>query len=252
MNDNRTDLVMLHGWGMNSAVWGALLSALGGRLKPVPIDLPGHGDEPFDAALRWLPHWADDCLRRAPDHAIWLGWSLGGMVAIQAALQAPKRVHALVLMGATPRFVQAVDWRAAVAEETLVQFGDGLRDDPDAVLDRFLALQVRGSSEARATLRKLRGELARRPAPDPEALSAGLDILREEDLRGPLPDLTMPALWLFGDRDTLVPSPVAERVSLLTHQARTRVIGGAAHAAFLSHTETVVGEINAFLDGTAQ
>ncbi len=251
MNLPQTDLVLLHGWGMNSAVWEGLPQALGARLKTHPIDLPGHGGRPFDPARRWLPDWADDCLQQAPEQAVWLGWSLGGLVAMQAALQAPKRVRALILMTSTPRFVQAVDWRAAVPEDTLAQFSASLLDDPKGTLERFLALQVRGSSEARATLRTLRAELAQRPAPLPEALAAGLDLLREEDLRGPLPDITVPTLWLFGERDTLTPAGVAERVALLLPEARTCVIPGAAHAPFLSHADAVVAEINAFLDDIA-
>lgn len=250
MNRPQTDLVLLHGWGMNSAVWEGL-PLLGERLKPHPIDLPGHGGQPFDAARRWLPNWADDCLQQAPEQAVWLGWSLGGLVAMQAALQAPKRVRALILMTSTPRFVQAVDWRAAVPEDTLDQFSNSLLDDPKGTLERFLALQVRGSTEARTTLRRLRDELARRPAPVPEALAAGLELLRDEDLRGPLPDLRPPTLWLFGERDTLTPPSVAERVALLLPEARTRVIAGAAHAPFLSHADAVVTEVNAFLNDIA-
>ena len=247
MNANPTDLVLLHGWGMNSAVWEDLPPVLHGRLAPYPIDLPGHGGAPFDASRCRLTDWADDCLARAPEQAVWLGWSLGGMVALQAALQAPKRVSALILMTATPRFAQAVDWRAAVAEETLAEFSEGLINDTAATLERFLGLQVRGGADARATLRKLRADLSQRPAPDPEALRAGIEILREDDLRGPLPDIAAPTLWLFGERDTLVPAALAERVALLMPQAQIRIIAGAAHAPFLSHADAVIAEIDRFL-----
>ena len=251
MNRPQTDLVLLHGWGMNSAVWDGLSPSLEQRFRPHAIDLPGHAGQSFDAGRRWLPDWADACLSQAPEQAVWLGWSLGGLVAMQAALQAPKRVRALILMTSTPRFVQAVDWRAAVAEETLAQFSAGLLEDPTGTLERFLALQVRGSDEARATLRLLRAELAQRPPPLPEALAAGLELLRDEDLRGPLPDIRVPTLWLFGERDTLTPAAVAERVALLMPESRCRVIAGAAHAPHLSHPDAVVAEINAFLDDIA-
>jgi len=58
----------------------------------------------------------------------------------------------------------------------------------------------------------------------------------------------VPSLWLFGERDTLVPAAVAERIAVLLPQARTRVIAGAAHAPFLSHADAVAAEIAAFLD----
>ncbi len=247
------DLVLIHGWGMNAAVWDALPEALWAKLNQRRIELPGHGVSPFgppcDGGPGALWAWAEACLAAAPERAVWLGWSLGGLVAQAAALIAPKRIQALILMTATPRFVRAVDWTPAMPAETLAQFHDGLVADPGGTLSRFLALQVRGSEHARETLRTLRHELAAQPAPDPSALSLGLELLRDEDLRGPLPDLRPPSLWLFGSHDTLVPAAVAERLRILLPDARTRVIQGAAHAPFLSHPVETTEAISAFLQG---
>lgn len=245
------DLVLLHGWGMNAAVWDGLPADLGPGLTQHRIELPGHGESPFPPQLGpgtgALWRWADACLAAAPARAVWLGWSLGGLVALAAALRAPKRVRALVLITATPRFVRAVDWTPAVPEATLDQFRDGLLADPAGTLSRFLSLQVRGSDQAQQVLRTLRRELAQRPAPNPSALALGLELLRDEDLRGPLPDIRCPSLWLFGDHDTLVPPAVGERVECLMSAAQTRVIAGAAHAPFLSHPRECADAIASFL-----
>jgi len=251
MTRTPTDLVLLHGWGMNGGVWQGLPDALRDACRLHPIELPGHGGAPFDPERTGLADWADACLARAPERAVWLGWSLGGLVALQAARQAPGRIAALVLMTATPRFVQARDWRPAMPEATLSQFHDALLAEPAATLERFLALQVRGSDDARGTLRRLRAGIAARPEPAPPALAAGLDLLAGEDLRGPLPDIRPPALWLFGSRDTLVPAAVAERVPVLMPGARGIVIDGAAHAPLLSHGEETARHILAFLSETA-
>jgi pimeloyl-[acyl-carrier protein] methyl ester esterase len=247
------DLVLLHGWGMNAAVWDALPAGASAGLTQHRIDLPGHGASPLDPGLSGGPGalwaWAEACLAGAPERAVWLGWSLGGLVALAAALRAPERVAALVMMTATPRFLQAADWRCAMPEANLAQFHDGLLADPAGTLARFLALQVRGSDQARETLRWLRRELAGQPAPRPEALALGLDLLRDEDLRGPLPDLRPPSLWLFGSHDTLVPAAAAGRVGTLLPTARTRVIQGAAHAPFLSHPAETEAAMRTFLSG---
>jgi pimeloyl-[acyl-carrier protein] methyl ester esterase len=253
----RHPLVLLHGWGMNAGVWEGLPDALARRFVPVALDLPGHGGAAF-APEHWsLDHWARACLAQAAERmpdavagpAVWLGWSLGGLVALQAARLAPERVGALVLMASTPRFVRAVDWQVAMPEGTLAQFHDGLLADPAGTLERFLALQVLGAEDGRGILRRLRAGIDGRPAPEPAALAAGLDLLRDEDLRGPLPDLRAPALWLFGTRDTLVPAGVAERVSLLMPDAEVRLIAGAAHAPWLSHGAETCAAINEFVDG---
>ncbi|HSQ08844.1 MAG TPA: pimeloyl-ACP methyl ester esterase BioH [Chromatiaceae bacterium] len=244
-----TGLVLLHGWGMNAAVWEGLPGPL--MEAATLIELPGHGSCGLPERATDLAAWADACLAAAPERAVWLGWSLGGLVALAAALRAPQRVAGLILMTATPRFVQAPDWPAAMAWATLNQFHDGLLADPAGTLDRFLALQVRGSAAARETLRTLRRELAARPAPDPRALALGLDLLRDCDLRGRLGELTCPSLWLFGSHDTLVPAAVAPAVGALLPEARVEVIRGAAHAPFLSHPEETRALIKGFLVGLA-
>ncbi|MEA3278557.1 MAG: pimeloyl-ACP methyl ester esterase BioH [Pseudomonadota bacterium] len=243
------ELVLLHGWGMNAAVWETLAPAFGDVRRQSRIELPGHGASPFEQGHDNLAAWAQACLEAAPEQAVWVGWSLGGLVALQAALQAPERIAALILVTATPRFVRASDWSTAVPAQTLEQFHTSLVADPAPALERFLALQVRGSDEARTTLRALRREIARRPSPDPSALALGLDLLREEDLRGRLAEVTCPTLWLFGERDTLVPAAAAEGVASLLPQARLRVIPGAAHAPFLSHPQETTAEIAEFLAG---
>ena len=245
------NLVLLHGWGMNAAVWDALPADLATGLTQHRIELPGHGESPFPPQLGPGPgslwRWADACLDAAPDRAVWLGWSLGGLVAQAAALRAPKRVSGLILMTATPRFVRATDWTPAMPESTLDEFHTGLLADPSGTLARFLALQVRGSEHAREVLRTLRRELAQRPAPDPAALALGLELLRDEDLRGPLPDIRCPCLWVFGSQDTLVPPAVGERVDCLMSQAQVLVIAGAAHAPFISHPRETTTAIRSFL-----
>ena len=185
-------LVLIHGWGMSSGVWDRFPALPGIALQRHPIDLPGHGGSvmpaPGEGGAAALDLWADTCLASAPPRAVWLGWSLGGLVALAAARRAPERIAALVLMTATPRFVRASDWPPAVAAETLSRFYEGLAADPTGTLSRFLALQVRGSDRALETLRHLRQALALRPAPEPEALAQGLELLRDGPRRGGSPN----------------------------------------------------------------
>jgi pimeloyl-[acyl-carrier protein] methyl ester esterase len=244
------DLVLVHGWGMNSAVWHGLAEALAADYRVTLLDLPGHGDSPFDPAASGLEDWARLLLEAAPAAAAWVGWSLGGSLALAAALLSPRRVNALALVTATPRFVRDEHWRHAMPRETLEQFHADLTRDPRATLDRFLALEVSGGEEARTVLRRLRTRLAEKPAPDPAALDNGLDLLRDTDLRGRLGELDVPSLWLYGQRDALVPRRCGDAVQQLLPEARITVLQGAAHAPFLSHPDPAIAHLRKFLETT--
>lgn len=245
----RPPLTLVHGWGMNPAIWSELPESFGEGRERVGIALPGHDGRPWQPQWTSLPDWAEACLAQAPETSVWLGWSLGGLVALQAARQSPKRIQALILIGTTPRFTQAVDWRAAMPEHTFAQFHDALLTDQSGTLQRFLTLQVRGSEQAPRLLKQLRRAVASRPASHPDALHTGLSLLQDEDLRGPLPDIRLPTLWILGQRDTLVPAAVAERIRILLPQAQIEIIPGAGHAPFLSHAQVVQHHITTFLAG---
>lgn len=232
-------LVLVHGWGMNAAVWEPLMPALEARFSLTVLELPGHGESPVADAAD-LTEWARLCLSVAPAHAHWVGWSLGGQVAMRAALDAPGRVSGLTLLAATPRFVQAVDWPCAMPIATFRQFAAALAADPNATLLRFLSLQARGDEHARETLKLLRAELAQRPPASRNGLAQGLELLLGSDLRGELQRLACPAHWVFGSRDTLVPLDVRRRIPGLLPGARSEVIAGAGHAPFLSHPQAAL------------
>ena len=241
-------LVLLHGWGMNGGVWEALAEALSTDYRVTTIELPGHGHSPFAEELGSLQDWAEACLEAAPEQANWIGWSLGGLISTQAAISAPQRVGKLVLVASTPCFIQTDDWPHAVVRGTLSSFADTLRSDPKKTLERFLALQVRGSAEAKPTLRRLRQDLSHRPVPNPNALDRGLHLLRETDLRQALPQLQCPTLWLLGERDTLTPASVTGDIHQLLPSAEIQLLPGAGHAPFLSHPVESIAALRNFLE----
>jgi len=239
-------LALVHGWGMNARVFDALADVLAADFEVRALDLPGHGGR--DAlADNTLQGWADDLVQQLPDNATLLGWSLGGQVAMRAALDHPHRIARLVLLASTPKFVATEDWARGMASADLEEFGAALLADPQATLLRFLSLQTRGMPGQKTLLQQLRQTLLAAPAPRSEALAGGLAILRDTDLRSELSRLTQPTLVLHGALDTLTPPAAGTWLAETLPAAQHVEFPRAAHAPHLSHREAVAAAIGRFV-----
>ena len=245
MSSPKPVLALVHGWGMNARVFDALVELLVADFEVRALDLPGHGGREA-LAENTLQSWADDLAQQLPRNATLLGWSLGGQVAMRAALDHPHKVARLVLLASTPKFVATEDWAHGMAPADLEEFGAALKADPQTTLLRFLSLQTRGMSEQKAVLQQLRQMLLAAPVARSEALAGGLAILRDTDLRAELPRLTQPTLVLHGVLDTLTPLTAGAWLAETLSNVQYSTLARAAHAPHLSQAEDVAAAIGCF------
>lgn len=254
-----TPLLLIHGWGMHGGMWGSVAERLAEHFRLLAVDLPGHGWSgkgegrgervpfPLPSSPFSLDSIVDELAAQFDGPLSICGWSLGGQIALRWAMRHPQQVRRLVLVACTPCFVRRPGWECAMAAGTLAEFAAALQQDYAATLRRFLALQVRGSDNERELLAALRSALASRGEPDMGALQAGLEILRDCDLRGALPGIAQPALVVCGERDTLTPPQASHYLVAHLPNARLAEIEGAAHAPFLSHPDEFMKHLMSFL-----
>jgi pimeloyl-[acyl-carrier protein] methyl ester esterase len=240
------DLVLIHGWGLHGGIWDRFVPLLEAHFCVTCVDLPGHGRSDWQGE-ETLDAMTDAVLAVAPAPAAWLGWSLGGLVATRAAVMAPDKVTALVTIASTPCFVRKPDWQSAMLPVLLDTFAAELAQDYVRTLNRFLALQVRGSDSYGEVLKTLRALLQAHGEPAAAGLRAGLQVLQTADLRGSLGDIDCPALLIMGERDMLVPVNAGHAASELLPNAQLSVIAGAGHAPFMAAPEVVAGRVKSFL-----
>jgi pimeloyl-[acyl-carrier protein] methyl ester esterase len=240
-------LVMIHGWAMHGGIFAPLVESLREHCTMYLVDLPGHGHSrhcglPLDAAI------CARAIAAATPPATWLGWSLGGLVALRAALDLPEHVRGLAMLCATPRFVVAEDWPYGRDASLVQQLATDLETDYHATIERFLALEVMGSSDPRGDLRRLRAEVFLRGEPDLRVLQEGIRMLDQTDLRAGLPQLkTGQSWWSAGRLDRLV-HPSAMQASAAMCDGECHVIAHAGHAPFLSHPDAVAQTLLPWLE----
>jgi pimeloyl-[acyl-carrier protein] methyl ester esterase len=244
-------LVALHGWAMHSGLWAPVLPRLASRFRVHRVDLPGHGLSPPMArtTLAGITAAVAEHFASLPEPPTVLGWSLGGAVALQWALDRPDAVAKLVLVGTTPCFVAREDWPHAISGETLRRFGDELAVSYRSTLQRFVTLQTQGSEHAREILGLMRTELFARGAPSRQDLEDALAALAAIDLRARVGAIAQPVLVIAGECDTLVPAAAGAWLAAALPAGRLASIAGAAHAPFLSHPEAFFAASEAFCNG---
>lgn len=238
-------MVLLHGWAMHGGVMRPLADALATQCTLYVVDLPGHGLS-RQSTVSLEPRACAAAIAALTPPAIWLGWSLGGLIALTAALDMPQQVRALAMVCATPKFVRDASWPWGSDATLVQQLASELARDYRGTLDHFLELEAMGSADPRTELRQLRELTFSRGGPDLRVLQEGIGILQNADRRAALPDLRVPSVWIAGCRDRLVPPP-AMRWSASRCGGQYFEIGHASHAPFFGHAGAVTDALQPLL-----
>ena len=241
------EMVLVHGWGLHSVVWDNIMPALLEKFKVTVIDLPGFGRSPIPSGEYDLNYLTEQVLAVAPKNAIWLGWSLGGMIALNASIRFPERVRGLITVATTPKFIADERWPMALDSGVLSHFRTLLLEDWEGTLIRFLALQCKDSTTIKDDVRFLKEIVFFHGQPSSKALRCGLDVLRDVDLLDGLSCIQAPTLYVLGEKDNLVPVGISRELKNLQPNAKVAVIEGASHVPFISDQTTFLTVIDDFL-----
>lgn len=231
---------LIHGWGMNASCWDSLCAVNPGYTLNT-IELPGHGKRSNEELPSSLNTLAEDLLTRTAPESIWCGWSLGAQVALRAAVLAPARVQALILVSPTPRFVASTDWTHGMPPASFENFYQAVKANPVASLKRFSLLMFEGAKDAKERGRDYFRKLQKYSLPSAENLCRGLDILGETDLRSELAEIKQPVYLLAGEQDSICPVAAARWMQQALDWPLVEVEEG--HAPQLSYPETILDMI---------
>jgi 2-succinyl-6-hydroxy-2,4-cyclohexadiene-1-carboxylate synthase len=229
------DLVLLHGFTQTGRSWRPLRHALAARYRAIAPDLPGHGEF---AERRPASFAACDAYLRAlaSERFTLAGYSMGGRVALHAALSLGKRVERLVLIGASPGLADPAERAARAAEDA------ALADRVEAIgLEAFVrewGAQPLFAGMPRGIAEIVAADRLRNTAAGLAAALRGLGTGVMPSLWERLGELAMPVELVVGERDEKFRA-IAERMAPTLGDARLHVIRGAGHAAHLEAPDAV-------------
>lgn len=243
------ELVLLHGWGANKEMWRPMLVQLRSWANVTLIDLPGAAPgiyPPDDLKLKTTLAGILEC---SPELAVFVGWSLGGQLALEILRTHRDRVAGLVTICTNPKFVAAHGWEG-MAEEKFSQFHASATQDMKMALRRFDSLQSAGSPRARDLRRQF---LQQRLASEDAGLLQGLVWLEKLDLRDVVSACAVPQLHLFAGADNLVPASVVRGMHTLVDGQKygeIKMLPSASHAAPMDCEAEIVATLKSFLRQT--
>jgi pimeloyl-[acyl-carrier protein] methyl ester esterase len=240
-----TPLVLIHGWGLNAAVWQPLADKLSPFFKVITVDLPGYGlNIEYTISPYTLNNMGKKIVQAIDRPAVYLGWSLGGLVATEIATNYAEQTLALITLASSPCFIELlnddhqVSW-PGINPALLNDFHQQLTQDTKKTVDGFLKIQAMGSPHIRQDLKEIKALIFQYDMPTQQTLNDSLALLETVDLRATLASITLPFLRLYGRLDSLVPKTVPQLVSALSPSSDSHIFKQASHAPFISHIDEV-------------
>ena len=261
-------VVLIHGWGLNSGVWQPLINSFlanncdnaTNEYRLITIDLPGFGNNSnLDVRPYSLANLCQKIDQTIDEPAIYLGWSLGGLIATEMALSYPEKVLGLITVASSPNFTEVIDDESSdnetsnnetsnnessenidwpgIKASVLAGFHQQLSSNIEKTLTNFLKIQAMGSPHIRQDLKLITQLVMQYSMPTQNTLEHSLQLLSTSDLRHQLALIHKPFLRLYGENDSLVPRKVMNLVKSIAPNSDQHSFSGASHAPFISHPD---------------
>lgn len=239
-------VILAHGFLMDSSMFDAQVSALSDKFRIITWDERGFGQTEYDG--KPFSYWdsAADCLALMThlgiESAVVGGMSQGGFLSLRAALTAPERVRALVLIDTAadndgPEILAG--YRQMV--DTWVTHGP-----VDELANVIANIIIADPTENAKWIAKWQVR------PKESMIHPSACLLERDDISARLSEITCPALIVHGTNDTAISAERAEALRKGLRNSDDIVwVEGAAHAANLTHPHLVNPPLRAFLERVA-
>jgi len=214
-------LVVVGGWGVRAEMLSGLYGFWPGEVVSVSLD-----DELL-ARCNSVPDVADELLSVYSEPSVWMGWSLGSQIVMEAASRQTGSVSCGITLAGFPKFVADESWPSGMAEHEFKAFARGIRQDPERYWLHFLLLMINGSADEKQERQNLKLWLEKGTLVSHDHLCKSLAWLAAGDQRPLWQTLATPVLHLAGERDIVV-RPWAADLEF-PGASRLAVVEGMAH-----------------------
>ena len=237
--------MLVHGFTQTGEAWGPLADDLALDHEVVLVDAPGHGGSSAVAAGLWE---GADLVAEAGGDAIYVGYSMGGRLALHLALAHPELVRGLVVMSATAGIDDARERARRVAEDE-ARARTLERQGVDAFVEAWLAQPLLAAvPEEHRALRARRANTVAGLASSLRLAGAGA----QEPLWDRLGALSMPVLVLAGVADPRFAACARRLAASIGNNATLELVPGAGHALHLEAPDRCSASLRSWLQAVGR
>lgn len=245
-------VVFSHGLGNDQRAWHAVIERLPGNVSALLFDLPGAGPllpadfDPDD--YNSVADYADDLLNLFDEIGVarctYVGHSVSGMIGVLAAIEDPDRFSQLMLLNASPRYLNDEGYVGGFEQAELDSLFVAMSANYQAWVAGFAPMAV-GVDVPDAIVDFSAGLLAMRP----DVTAKIARMIFTSDLRHVLPMLAVPTLLIHAREDIAVPAAVGHYLHSNIAGSRIAWIDTAGHLPHLAAPEEVAAVLRANLGG---
>jgi pimeloyl-[acyl-carrier protein] methyl ester esterase len=217
------NLILIAGWGFKSSIWDSITDNIK-DFNILTIDIKQALD--------------DDYVRSLPDNSILIGWSFGGMAAVDIYLKYPSKFKKLILVASSPKFIEEHNY-LGVTKAKAEEFYLNYICNPKMQLINFVKL-IQYPNKDLSIKKILEDHL------DDRNLSIYLKQLFEWDFRNQYQMIKIPILHIIGNKDAII------SINNYPSNHQINIINAAPHALFLTHREEFQTSLMEFISNESR
>ncbi len=245
--DDGPALVFANALGTDFRIWDGVIAHLPERLRILRYDMRGHGLTTAPDGPYYMGDLVGDAARLM-DHvgfkgAVFVGLSIGGVVAQGLAAERLDLLRAVVLSNTAAKIGTPEQWRERI---DAVRAG-GIEALADATMERWFAKDTR--ADRPELVEGIRAMLTRQPL---EGYLGCMEAVAETNLIESTARLRLPALGIAGAEDGSTPADLVRETAESIPGAQFHLVRRAGHLACVEHPAEYAGALQGFLEAVGQ
>lgn len=249
--DSKPTMILAHGFGTDQTSWNSIARTFSKDYRVVLYDNVGAGKaEPsafspnkYDTLHSYADDLLDICAELQIKDAIMVGHSVSGMIGLLAAIKKSEHFKKMVLIGASPRYLNDKDYVGGFTQQELNGLFEAMANNYYAWVSGFAAAAMENSDRPQLadnfakTLSAIRPDIAQSVA----------RVIFQSDHRKDLSKLNVDTLLLQTRHDIAVPPEVADYLHQNIKNSQLKIVDAVGHFPHISAPDNIIAALKDYL-----